>query len=439
MEKSEKRKIKIMRIISRLNIGGPSIHVKILTGGLNKKKFESKLLVGRLSVHEGDMSYILNEMNGNVERVPMLQREINPVKDVKAFIRILKIVYQYRPDIVHTHTAKAGTLGRLAAIIYNALEWKNIITVHTFHGNVLEGYFGKIKSLIFLMIERVLARFTNIIIAISDTQKWELIHKYKITSADKIKRINLGFDLKPFLNAHEIKGKLRLKHNIGNHEIIVGIIGRLVPIKNHKMFLKVAQKIINSKREIKIKFIVIGDGELHDELETFSRSLGLDENIIFHGWEQNIAMIYADLDILALTSLNEGTPVSIIEAMAAGVPVITTAVGGIKDLLGAIEERKAQEKSEFRICERGILCGKGDVNSFADGIVYMIENNFRKGSLKTVKGKEYIVKNYHENSLIFNVENLYNRLTSYEAVQISEIHKKNRSNSLNSANSQLKR
>ena len=400
------RRIKVLRIISRLNIGGPSIHVANLSKLINKKYFDCVLVAGKVSDHEGDMSYLLPR-DTFIVHIPELQREIRLIIDFMAFIKILKFIYHFKPDIVHTHTAKAGTLGRIAALIYHTLELRNIKTVHTFHGNVLEGYFGRIKSAVFLMVERTLAPFTNSIIVISDTQKWELTDKYKIASGEKIRRINLGFDLSPFLRTKGLKGILRAKHNIDNDEIIVGIIGRLVPIKNHKMFLKAAHKIINTYNQLKIKFVLIGDGELRDELEKFCRLLGLDGHIIFHGWESNIAMIYADLDILSLTSLNEGTPVSIIEAMAAEVPVITTAVGGIKDLLGTIEHHKGDENRTFRQCERGILCPKDDFESFADGIIYMLENSYRKGSKKTKKAKDYILKNYSEKSLISNIENLY--------------------------------
>jgi glycosyltransferase involved in cell wall biosynthesis len=403
------RQIRVLRIISRMNIGGPSIHVANLSKLINMQFFQSTLITGRTSESEGDMLYMLPP-DTFVIYIPDLQREISLLKDIAAFIKILKVIYRYKPDIIHTHTAKAGTLGRLAAIFYNTFEFKRVKTVHTFHGNVLEGYFGKIKSELFLMIERALAYFTNTIIAISDTQKWELTDKYKIASSDKIKKINLGFNLDPFLNAYEFQGTLRAKHNIGNDEIIVGIIGRLVPIKNHKMFFKAAKKIITTNTQLKLKFLLIGDGELRKRLEKLSIQMGLKDHLIFHGWETNIAMVYSDLDILALTSLNEGTPVSIIEAMAAGIPVITTAVGGIKDLLGAIEARRFDQKSAFRYCERGVLCPKNDPESFADGIIHMIKNNYRKGSPRTEHAKKYVLKNYSEDYLIRNVENLYHEI-----------------------------
>ena len=209
--------------------------------------------------------------------------------------------------------------------------------VHTFHGHVLDAYFGNIKSFIFKFIEKTLATLTDRIIAISYTQKWELFQKYKIANPSKISLINLGFDLIPFIHSGKLKGKFRKKINVSNDTLLIGIVGRLAKVKNHKMFLDAAVLFLKNYNSEKVKFVLIGDGELRQTLKNYAVEKGLKNQVIFYGWEKNIPMIYADLDILALTSLNEGTPVSIIEAMAASVPVITTGVGGIKDLLGRIE------------------------------------------------------------------------------------------------------
>ena len=180
-----------------------------------------------------------------------------------------------------------------------------------------------------------MATLTDRIIAISYTQKWELSKKYKIADPSKISLINLGFDLIPFVHADKLKGKLRKKIGVSNDTLLIGIVGRLAKVKNHKMFLDAAVLFLKNHNDKKVKFVLIGDGELRQTLKNYAFEKGLKDQVIFYGWEKNIPMIYADLDILALTSLNEGTPVSIIEAMAASVPVITTGVGGIKDLLGS--------------------------------------------------------------------------------------------------------
>ncbi len=272
-----------------------------------------------------------------------MQREIRPFLDLKAFFKIFSLLHTENPQIVDTHTAKAGTTARLAVIIYNLLYRKRIRTVHTFHGHVFEGYFSKIKSSAFVWVERLLARGTDVIVAISDSQKRDLSEKFKITTADRIKTIPLGFDLEPFLSSWKFKGELRQMLGIDKSTVIIGIIGRLVPIKNHQMFFEAAKRLIDGDPERKVIFLVVGDGELRGGLETYCKNVGIDSHVRFLGWMRNLPMVYADVDILALTSLNEGTPFSIIEAMASSVPVIATEVGGVPDLLGGPDGRAVKK------------------------------------------------------------------------------------------------
>ena len=204
-------KVKVLRVVSRFNIGGPSIHVKNLTEGLNEKKFETKLITGSVSPSEGDMSYIASFNKDIRIIVPELQREINLHRDFFALFKTIKIIRKFRPDIVHSHTSKAGTIARLAASICNFFSKQKIIVIHTFHGHVLDAYFGNIKTHTFQIIEQILAKATDRIIAISNTQKWELSKKYKIATPSKISLINLGFDLRPFVHADKLKGELRKK------------------------------------------------------------------------------------------------------------------------------------------------------------------------------------------------------------------------------------
>jgi glycosyltransferase involved in cell wall biosynthesis len=395
-------RIKVLRIVSRLNIGGPSIHCTLLTKGLHKNRFRSKLLIGKTSPHEGEMSYMINSDNSFLLQVPELQREINIFKDTTAFLKILKIVFSYRPDIIHSHTSKAGTLARCAAFLFNIFSKKKTLVVHTYHGHVLEGYFSALKSKLFVIIEKMLARITDAIIAISQTQKWELTEKYQLASAGKVHVINLGFDLSRFLD-NRGKGKLRSTFDVEDRTLFIGIVGRLAPIKNHRLFLDSAKLIKERNPDKSIRYAIIGDGELKEHLKTHAQTIGIENNVIFYGWEKEIEKIYADLDILVLTSNNEGTPVSIIESMASSVPVVTTGVGGIKDLLGRIETR-AQTKDDFSICERGILCSKGNANAIANGIQYLIESDNQN---LTNKAREYVFKNYSEKRLIERIENLY--------------------------------
>lgn len=406
---SNYQKIRVLRIVSRFNIGGPSIHVKNLTEGLENNRYITKLVTGSISPNEGDMSYIAKFNNHVRIVVPELQREIDPYKDLLAFLKTLKIMHKFQPDIVHSHTSKAGTISRASAIVCNIFRKQKIVTVHTFHGNVLDGYFSRSKSLIILIIERVLAKFTNQIIAISKTQKWELSNSYKIAKPDKIGTIKLGFDLVPFLYCSNQKVFLRKKFGLSDDSLLIGIVGRMAPIKNHKMFLDAGKLLIDQAKNKNIKFILVGDGEERPVLEKYAYDIGIGQHVIFYGWERNIPMIYADIDILALTSLNEGTPVSVIEAMAASVPVVTTGVGGIKDLLGTFENGQP-EKAAFKICERGILCPKDDPLTFSEALRYMIESGYLLEKQRFSRASDYVVENYSVKRLVSDMENLYEKL-----------------------------
>lgn len=405
-KKKHASKIKVLRIVSRLNIGGPSIHCSILTKGLNKNRFVSQLVAGAISPKEGDMSYLIGDNDGILIKVPELQREINFKNDLKAFIRISKLLFEIKPDIVHTHMAKASAIGRAAVFLYNIVAIKKRIrSVHTFHGNVLEGYFSTFKSKIFINIEKVLAKVTDAIIAISQTQKWELTKKFKLADNAKVHIINLGLDLTKLTEIKD-KGVLRSSLGIGNETILIGIVGRLVPIKNHILFLDSAKLIKEKYPNKSIRFVIVGDGELRDNLEAYGRQIGINEHVIFYGWEKEIQNIYADLDVLLLTSDNEGTPVSIIESMAASVPVVTTGVGGVKDLLGRIE-KKSYDLGYCCICERGILCPKGNPEAVAAGIAFSIEND---NSVRVQRAKKFVLETYSDQKLIHRIEQLYESL-----------------------------
>ncbi|MBW2082870.1 MAG: glycosyltransferase [Deltaproteobacteria bacterium] len=404
----EPNRIRVLRVISRLNIGGPAIHVHVLNTGLNDKKFESLLIAGRISPGEGDMSYLFGGSDGKVVTIPELQREIDFRSDIKAVWKILKIIRQEEPQIIHSHTAKAGFEGRIAAFLCRGLYGMDIKTVHTFHGHVFQGYFSKWKSRCYVWIERLLAKMTDVIIAISYMQKMELTHKFNITTAKKTKIIELGFDLGPFLSCHVLKGKFRKEIGLPEEEFLIGVVGRLVPIKNHIMFLNAAKMLIESGHAKGAKFLIIGDGELRRELEYYCRKKRMDEKVIFCGWIKEVHYVYADLNLVALTSLSEGTPVSVIEAMASGVPVIATDVGGVPDLLGTPMNKNSYEG--FVICERGIMCKKDDPEGLSNAIRYAMEERKDVQEARTLAAKSFVQQKYSKERLIRDIEALYMEL-----------------------------
>ncbi len=404
------RRIRVLRMIARLNIGGPAIHVHLLTTGLNKEKFDSTLVTGIISPLEGDMSYLFESENIKTIVIPELQREISFKMDLKTVAKIFRVLIAERPDIVHTHTAKAGTSARLAALAYNLIQRKSLRVVHTFHGHIFEGYFSRGKSLFFVLIERLLARITDAIIAISKTQKEDLAEKYHIAPPEKIKTVELGFDLNPFLNSNALKGKFRQSLGVSEDTILIGIIGRLVPIKNHLMFLHAAKILLKRHFGPNLLFVVVGDGELREKLERFCHEENLCEHVRFCGWVREVARVYADLDILALTSINEGTPVSIIEAMASSVPVIATDVGGVRDLLGSPEDFTG--KDGFMLCERGILCRNKDVLGFVRGLDYLIKTRTAEAQDRVVSARAFVRERFNQKRLLEDVEALYLELVN---------------------------
>jgi len=392
------KKIKILRIIARLNIGGPAIHTVLLTEGLSKDRFDSLLVCGNIEDSEGDMSYYAAEKNVFPVFIRQLERSINPLNDLRALVKIYQIIKTENPDIVHTHTAKAGSLGRAAAIIYNLSHPKNKIKlVHTFHGHVFSGYFNRFNTRFFVLIERFLAAFTDCVITVSESVKKEIL-SLKICPAEKINVIPLGFELKKFLAITP-----RSKDHLN-----IGIVGRLVPIKNHKLFLEAASDVIKNNPHIKLKFQIVGDGSLKEYLEDYSRKLSITGQVDFLGWQKDLAHVYSDLDIVALTSINEGTPVSLIEAMASGRVVVATDVGGVRDLLGP-ELKLSVPGAAFRIMERGILVNSQEHSHFAAALQFALDNDDLRIKMGA-SARDFTRISFSKNRLIKDIESIYNRI-----------------------------
>lgn len=378
---------KIVRIIARLNIGGPSIHTVLLSSELNKKGYRDILVCGRVNDSEGDMSYLARESGVTPVVIPELGREISIIKDFKSFIALLSIMKREKPDIVHTHTAKAGTLGRLAAICARVP-----VKVHTFHGHVFDGYFSPMKARIFLFIERLLACFTDRVIVVSELVKHEIVDRLKVTNSSKCVVVPLGFELDRFLACEGHRGLFRKELGVAPDTLLVGIVGRLVPIKNHAIFLKAAKIILYKSADKNIKFVIIGDGECAIELKKEAERQGFEDKVIFTGWKRDLVSVYADLDIVALTSLNEGTPVSIIEAMACAKPVVATDVGGVGDVV-----------TDGR---SGFLVKSNDADGLADRLIELLADKGKRERFGLC-GRESVRTKYSKSRLVEDIEKLY--------------------------------
>jgi glycosyltransferase involved in cell wall biosynthesis len=336
-------KPRLLIILNRLAVGGPAFNVISGAAALSNE-FEILLLAGAPDADEQPADYLLDQYKGfQFQKINSLKRSVLPGTDWRAYKEIKQAIRKFQPQIVHTHGAKPGVLGRLAAH-----RSQVPVIVHTFHGHVFHSYFSGFTSKIIVRIEQWLAGFSSAIIAISETLKDELINKYNIASANKIKLIRLGIDTTQFCDEDGRKRThFRNEFNLSNDAIAIGIVGRLVPVKNHRLFIETAAQILKKKESNqKLQFFIVGDGTGRTSLQQLISSKQLkfanagsaeegSTNFIFTSWRKDMDAVYAGLDIIMLTSLNEGTPVSIMEAMAAGKPVLSTNVGGISELISS--------------------------------------------------------------------------------------------------------
>ena len=316
---------RILRVIARLNIGGPARHVILLSARIDPARYSTLLLTGQEAPSEGNMNSLAKSVEVEPRVVAGLGREISLWRDLLAWFRLYRLCLHYRPHIVHTHTAKAGVLGRLAARAARVP-----VIVHTYHGHVFQGYFSPLKTRLFLAIERWLGRSTHRLIAVSEAVRQDLL-RLGIGTPERLVVIPLGLNLDPFLRCEDLRGQLRTELGLQPDTLLVGIVARLVPIKAHEVFLKAAAKVC--ARFPQSRFLLVGDGERLAELQLLVERLGLRDRVLFLGWRQDLDRVLADLDLVVLTSRNEGSPVCLIEAMAAARPVVATRVGGVGDVV----------------------------------------------------------------------------------------------------------
>ena len=383
---------KILRIINRFNLGGPTYNAAYLTKYL-EPDYETLLIGGQHDESEKSSMHILDNLGLKPIIIPEMQRSLNPYKDQIAFKKIQNIIKEFKPDIVHTHAAKAGALGRRAAYKMGVNQ-----IYHTFHGHVFHSYFGNFKTRIFKEIEKNLAKKSTKIIAISEIQKSELSKIHKICPEKKIEVIPLGFDLERFNTNKDSKRKeFRKKWNLKENEIAIGIIGRLVPIKNHKFFIDAIQEVLKNSK-VPIRAFIVGDGEEKQNIINYIKNKNLDFSLnynpaTFHltSWIKEIDRVNSGMDIICLTSLNEGTPVSLIEAQASRKPIVSTKTGGIENIV--LENKTA------------LLSEKNDLHNFSKNLLSLI-NDSNKRKLFSKFGLEKS-KDFHYEQLVNNIKNLY--------------------------------
>jgi glycosyltransferase involved in cell wall biosynthesis len=379
--------IRILRAITRLNIGGPARHVILLNQGLDDGiEFTSTLVTGLPAPHEGDMAPLARERGVQPVVLPELGREISPLDDLVSLARMVQLIRRLKPDIVHTHMAKAGTVGRLAATICGVP-----LIIHTYHGHVFHGYFGRARTQAFLAIERALGLATHRIITVGEGQRDE-IAGYHVAPLSKLVPIRLGLDLGQFLDAERERGRLRAELRLADDTPLVGIVARLVPIKAHEVFFDAALRVGRALPET--TFLVVGDGERRAELEALVDRLGLADRVRFLGWRGDLRRVYADLDVVALSSRNEGSPVALIEALASARPVVSTNVGGVPEVV--LNGRT------------GLTVGPSDPPALAAAIVRLLQDRAYAERLGRA-GRTHVYPRYDSSRLIDEMRTLYLR------------------------------
>jgi glycosyltransferase involved in cell wall biosynthesis len=416
-------KTKVVRVIARLNVGGPAKHVVWLTDGLKQFGFETVLIAGTVPEGEGDMSYFADEMNVQPHYIREMSREIS-LLDFVTIWKLFMLFLRERPNIVHTHTAKAGSVGRVAGFLYRWFTPSLLIGrprqckfVHTYHGHIFHSYYGRFKTRLFILIEKILARtITDCLICVSQQQRDEIGGRFGIGHRRQFSVVPLGLDLKLFENATSRRQLFRKELGLSDDVTLVGIVGRLTDVKNHRLFLRSIarfKQLTKDSKDRQVKFVVIGDGSLLSELDEITASLELQNDVTFVGNRRDAQNFYPALDIVALTSKNEGTPLTLLEAMANARPVIATSVGGVVDLLG----EPLPTNLNYRECTRGISVIPNDEVAFAAGLLRLVDDAELRTRIGR-NGSDFVKQNYSKDKLFETIRDLYTGLMAAQPTKV---------------------
>jgi glycosyltransferase involved in cell wall biosynthesis len=391
--------VKILRVIARLNMGGPALHVAYLTEGLRERGYDTTLVAGSLARGEDSMAFVASARNVEIVRIDELGREISPLRDLVATLRLARLIRRERPQILHTHTAKAGTVGRVAALL--AGSRRPPIIVHTFHGHVLHGYFGRFRSLLFRQLERWLARSTTALIAVSPQVRDDLV-ALGVAPPERFVVIRLGIELDERVAGEHGNGRVESRRYLGipGDRFAVGWIGRMTQVKRTDDVLVAFKQLRDSG--VDAVLCMVGDGPDRPDLERRAAELGIVRDTLFLGYQEDVAPYYAAFDALVLPSSNEGTPVSAIEALAAGRPVVATRVGGVPDVV--------------REGEDGFLVETGDTDELAERLGRLARDPELRERMGR-HGRERVLPRYAVERLVTDVDELYRSLLSGAGVR----------------------
>ena len=388
--------MKVLRVIARLNVGGPALHVAYLTAGLAERGYDTTLVAGTIARGEESMAFVADAHNVHIETLSELHREISPIRDLRAILRLARLIRRERPTILHTHTAKAGAVGRIAALL--AGRARPPIVVHTFHGHVLRGYFGRTMTFGFRTLERWLARATTSLVAVSPEVRDDLV-ALRVAPASKFTVVRLGIDL-----AHRIasdddqRRETRRQMGLRDDEFVVGWVGRMTAVKNTDRVVRALQTLVDLG--VDARLLLVGDGPDRDHLERYAHELGVMKRCLFLGYQEDVARFYDAIDALVLPSVNEGTPVSVIEALAAERPAVATRVGGTPDVI--------------RDGIDGFLVDPADNGELAARLAELAHDAPRRAAMGAA-GRARVLDRYAVGRLIDDIDRLYRELLATRA------------------------
>jgi glycosyltransferase involved in cell wall biosynthesis len=382
--------LKILRVIARLNVGGPARHVVILDRGLRARGHDTLLVHGTVDEGEASLEHLASDAHLRSLKVPSLGRRVSPLSDVRALLGIIRAVFHESPDVVHTHTAKAGALGRIAALAFNLTRprRRRCAVVHTFHGHVLDGYFSPRANRLVRGAERLLARVTDRIVTISPSQREDIVERFHVASSRQTTVVPLGLDLEPLAagRGHSLRREL----GIDERSTVFGYVGRLVPIKDLPTLGLAFARLLEQVPDAHL--LVVGDGPARRDLERTISVHGVASRTHLLGWREDLPDIYATMDVCVLSSRSEGTPVALIEAMAAGLPVVATRVGGVPDVV--VEG------------ETGLLVPAGDAEALAAAMACLAGNPARRTALGACARSRALAQ-FGSERLVDDVDRLY--------------------------------
>jgi glycosyltransferase involved in cell wall biosynthesis len=392
----EPNRVKVVRVIARLNMGGPALHVAYLTAGLRDRGYDTTLVAGTLARGEDSMAFVADERGVDIVTIPELGREISPLRDLAATVRLAGLIRRERPQILHTHTAKAGTVGRVAALLAGSA--RPPIVVHTFHGHVLRGYFGPLRSRFFHALERRLARGSTALVAVSPQVRDDLV-KLGVAPREKFTVVRLGIELQQRVGSVDGRAETRRYLGIPDGRFAVGWVGRMTAVKRGDDVLE-SFKLLRD-RGVDATLCLVGDGPDRPHLERRAHELGIVRDTLFLGYQEDVAPLYAAFDALVLPSGNEGTPVSVIEALAAGRPVVATRVGGVPDVV--------------RDDEDGFLVDPGATDELAERLSRLAADPALRERL-AASGRARVLPRYAVDRLVDDVDRLYRSLLAAAAL-----------------------